>query len=83
MKLYKQIDNKVELCIPPRMEKEVNKLFEKEMRDGYREELNDGRIYFVFEVAPEKATLLHWVSKWIDNETKTTGILQNQQRNAS
>ncbi|NCI50519.1 hypothetical protein GWC95_11335 [Sediminibacterium roseum] len=58
MKLYKQVDNKVELCILPRMEAEVNKLFAHEVKTGSRKELPDGRIHLVFEVAPEKANLL-------------------------
>ncbi|MES2328861.1 MAG: hypothetical protein V4539_04610 [Bacteroidota bacterium] len=82
MKLYKQVDNKVELCIMPRMEKEVRKLFDKEIAEGYTEMLKDGRIYFSFEISPEKATLLHWVSRWVENENSHEyGI--GQQRNAS
>ena len=84
MKLYKQVDNKVELCILPRLEEEVNKLFEHEIRHGYREELPDGRIYFVFEIASEKATLLHWVARWIENEGgQEQGFLSGEQKNAS
>ncbi|MEO8173621.1 MAG: hypothetical protein ABI581_11080 [Sediminibacterium sp.] len=70
MKLYKQVDNKVELCILPRMEKEVRKLFDKEINAGHSEILDDGRIYFAFEISPEKANLLHWVARWAENESK-------------
>jgi hypothetical protein len=84
MKLYKQTGNKVELCILPRLEAEVNKLFEKEIRDGYREELPDGRIYFVFEVSTKKATLLHWVSRWIEHEGRQgREFMRDEQRNVS
>lgn len=84
MKLYKQVDNKVELCILPRMEAEVNKLFAREIENGYREDLPDGRIYFSFEIAPEKASLLHWVSRWIENEGGSgEGVTTGTQKNAS
>ena len=83
MKLYKQVDNKVELCILPRMEKEVRKLFDKEINEGYTEILDDGRIYFAFEITPEKATLLHWVSRWVENESNNEIDLNRQGRNAS
>lgn len=83
MKLYKQVDNKVELCILPRMEKEVRKLFDKEINNGYTEILDDGRIYFAFEITPEKATLLHWVSRWVENESNNEIGLDRQERNAS
>jgi hypothetical protein len=84
MKLYKQVDNKVELCIPVRLEPEVKKLFAKEIDRGYREELPDGRIYFVLEITPEKATLLHWVSRWIENEGRQErSFIAGQQKNAS
>jgi hypothetical protein len=84
MKLYKQVDNKVELCIPVRLEPEVKKLFAKEINSGYREALPDGRIYFVFEITPEKATLLHWVSRWIEDEgSRRRGFVADQQKNAS
>jgi hypothetical protein len=83
MKLYKQVDNKVELCILPRMEKEVRKLFDKEINQGYTEILDDGRIYFAFEITAEKATLLHWVSRWVENESINEISLGRQERNAS
>jgi hypothetical protein len=83
MKLYKQVDNKVELCILPRMEKEVRKLFDKEINQGYTEILDDGRIYFAFEITREKATLLHWVSRWVENESSSEIGLGRQERNAS
>lgn len=83
MKLYKQVDNKVELCILPRMEKEVRKLFDKEITSGYTEILDDGRIYFSFEITPEKATLLHWVARWVENESSSEMDLNRQERNAS
>ncbi|MES2372887.1 MAG: hypothetical protein V4557_09925 [Bacteroidota bacterium] len=83
MKLYKQVDNKVELCILPRMEKEVRKLFDKEITNGYTEILDDGRIYFAFEITPEKATLLHWVSRWVENESNNEMGFDRQERNAS
>jgi len=65
MKLYKQIDNKVELCIFPWLEKEIRKLFDKEIEQGHREVLDDGRVYFAFEVSSEKASLLYVVSDWV------------------
>lgn len=68
MKVYKQVDNKIEICILPRMEKEIYKLFEKEISHGRRQVLPDGRLYFAFEVTPEKARLLHWVAQWIEKE---------------
>jgi hypothetical protein len=83
MKLYKQVDNKVELCILPRMEREVRKLFDKEIDEGYTEILDDGRIYFAFEITLEKATLLHWVARWVENESNSEVGLGRQERNAS
>lgn len=84
MNLYKQVDNKVELCILPKMEEEVNKLFEHEIKKGYREEMPDGRIFFAFEITPEKASLLHWVSRWVENESgKKDDFILGEQRNAS
>jgi len=84
MKLYRQVDNKVELCILPELEKEIRKLFGKEIESGYSEELADGRIYFNFEISSEKATLLHWVSRWIENEeTDNENIHRGRRRNAS
>ncbi len=84
MKLYRQVDNKVELCILPKLEKEIRKLFDKEIEEGHSEELADGRIYFNFEISPEKATLLHWVSRWIENEEVIDeNINGGRRRNAS
>jgi hypothetical protein len=66
------------------MEMEVRKLFDKEITEGYTEVLADGRIYFRFEISAEKATLLHWVSRWVDNENRSdTEVAQKHQRNAS
>ncbi len=64
MNLYKQVDNKVELCIFPWLEKEVTKIFGKEMELGNRSVLSDGRLCFVFHVSEEKAGLLHRISGW-------------------
>lgn len=83
MKLYKQIDNKVELCILPRMEREVRKLFDKEIENGYAKRMEDGRIYFAFEISPEKATLLHWVARWVENESSNEMGFNWRERNAS
>lgn len=65
MHLYKQVNNRVELCIFPWLEKEMRKLFDAEIRKGEREVLEDGRIFFAFEVSEDKASLLHIVSDWI------------------
>ena len=58
MKKYKQIDDKVELCIPPELEPELKKIFEKEMQHGFRGILADGTMHDVFAVSEEKAFLL-------------------------
>lgn len=69
MKLYKQVDNKVELCIFPWLENEVRKLFGAEMEAGDRSVLDDGRLYFVFHVSEEKAGLLHRIAGWFHYRT--------------
>ena len=58
MKKYKQIDDKVELCIPPELEPELKKVFEKEMQQGFRGILEDGTMHYIFVVSEEKAFLL-------------------------
>jgi hypothetical protein len=62
MKSYQQVNEKVELCISPWLEDEIRQLFDTEMNNGYREVLEDGRIYFVFQISPEKSSLLHNLS---------------------
>lgn len=84
MKLYRQVDNKVELCILPKLEKEIRMLFAKEIDEGYTEVLADGRLYINFEISSEKATLLHWVSRWVETEETIHGDMNGKQRrNAS
>jgi hypothetical protein len=61
-KRYKQVDDKVELCIEPTLEPEFKKIFAKEMSEGEREILEDGRIHYIFKVSDEKAYLLQKVS---------------------
>jgi len=80
MKLYRQVDNRVELCILPKLEKEIRKLFDKEIEAGNTEVLADGRIYFNFEISPEKATLLHWVARWAQNEVAINGDMKGKWR---
>lgn len=63
MHLYKQVDNSVEICIPAAMETAVQQLFGAEIRCGRREELPDGRLYFLFHISPEKAGLLRRLSE--------------------
>ena len=65
MRLYKQVDNRIELCIFPWLENEIRKLFATEIEEGSRKVLDDGRLYFVFHVSAEKASLLHRVSDWV------------------
>lgn len=62
IKKYKQVDNKVELCIQPQLEPELKKIFEKEMQDGFQGVMEDGRVHYIFNVSEEKASLLRKVS---------------------
>lgn len=59
---YKQVDEMIELCIEPKLEAELKKIFNKEMIEGFRKVMDDGRIYYTFEVSDEKAFLLQYVS---------------------
>jgi hypothetical protein len=68
MRLYKQVGNRIELCIFPWLEQEIRKLFPTEIEKGSREVLDDGRLYFVFNISPEKASLLHLISDWVYRE---------------
>lgn len=61
MKKYKQINDKVELCIPPELEPELKKVFEIEMEQGFCGVLEDGRKHYVFQVSASKALLLQSV----------------------
>ncbi len=84
MKLYRQEGTKVELCIPGRLENEINELFEEEIQDGHREELADGRIYLVLEITREKAILLNLVAGWMDHGGRETDTIRKDgQKNAS
>lgn len=67
MNLYKQVDNEVEICILPGMEPEVNKLFAREIKNGSREILGDGRIFLKFSITPEKARELRRLSELLVN----------------
>lgn len=61
-------DNIVHLWISPQLEEEFKTIFEIEMLQGTREILEDGSIYFIFEVTPEKReatrlALIQYISK--------------------
>ena len=62
MKKYKQINEKVELCIPPELEPELKKVFKNEMEYGFRQVLEDGRLHYVFTLTEEKAKFLQKIS---------------------
>ena len=84
MKLYKQVDNKIELCILPKLEDEVRKIFNDEIEAGHTEVLEDGRLFFKFEVSAEKADLHNFLSRWIKQEKAgDIEIIEREKRNAS
>jgi hypothetical protein len=78
MNMYKQVDNHVELCISPSLEKEIRRLFDKEIDSGVRSVLDDGRILFSFDLAPEKSALLHLLSGW-EYSPRTSDQLDSKQ----
>ncbi|MCW3087503.1 MAG: hypothetical protein JWQ78_889 [Sediminibacterium sp.] len=59
---YKQVDDVVELCIERELEQQLKKIFDEEMKEGYRGELEDGRTHYIFRVSEEKAHLLQKLS---------------------
>lgn len=68
MKKYTQINDVVELCIPPQLEPELKKIFENEMRHGFIKTLADGRKHYRFRIHEGKAKLLHDVSQSFETE---------------
>lgn len=58
MKTYTQVNDVVELCIPPQLEPELMKIFAYEMRHGYIRTLRDGRKHYRFRVQHDKAMRL-------------------------
>jgi len=62
IKKYKQVNDKVELCISPELEPELKNEFKNEMEFGFRRELDDGRLHYVFTVIAGKARVLQKIS---------------------
>lgn len=65
MNNYRQVNDRIELCIRPELEPELKKVFALEMQQGFQGVMQDGRRHYLFTITNEKASLLRELSDTI------------------